>query len=583
VVPAIPSFAVDRGFWYAIPEHLAPVVAIGTIVRVPLSGRKVRGYVVELAGHRDGLKEIKAASSSRQVFDRRLLEGLEWAAHHYVAPLAVLLERSAPPNLPLDPTAPEPHPKTLDVGDDVGSKMIARAASGGRKPAAAVIGPWQHMQWLSGFCPVIGSGRSAMVICATAAETARVSEAATATGFDVVRVAGDSAKVATRAWSDAQTAPRLVIGTPRISTWNVPSLGVAVVIEEGRRAMKDRQTPTVHVREMMMTRSRLEGFSMVFIGPTPSVETLSVGAETGMSGSRAWPLVEVVDRREDPPGSGSLAERSIAALRATVQRSGRSFVFTHRTTSESSVRCSSCRRVRLCTRCGSNLGREESCRRCGHLGGPCAHCGANTFEVMATPPERLAAEINRRLGAAMADVHPTDKLIDVGTERDLADLPPADLAVAVDADGLLLGHDYRAGEEALRILARVAGSLSVGSGRRMIVQTSMPDSELITTLRRGDPRRYLESQLGERARLGLPPAVEMMAIETRGEFLVDELDRQIRELGTHTVLGPADSSGGSRWLVQGKLGRMKTDLRPVVQRWRDSGVTVRVDSDPIDL
>jgi primosomal protein N' (replication factor Y) (superfamily II helicase) len=583
VVPGVPTFAVDRGFWYTIPEHLAPVITIGTIVRVPLSGRKVRGYVVELAGHRDGLKEITAASSAQSIFDLRLLESLEWAARHYVAPLAVLLDRSAPPNLPLDPTAPESHPESPDLGHDVGSQMIARAASGGRKPAAAVIGPWQHMGWLSGLGPVIDAGKSAMVICATAAETARTSEAATAMGFDVVGVAGDSAKLVTRAWSDVQNAPRLLIGTPRISTWHIPSLAVAVVIEEGRRAMKDRQTPTVHVREMMMTRSRLEGFSVVFLGPTPSVETLSFGAEARMTGTRAWPLVEVVDRREDPPGSGSLAERSIAALRAAVRRGGRSFVFTHRTASESSARCSTCRRVRLCTRCGSNLGREDMCRRCGHPGGPCSHCGSRDFEVMATPPERISVEINRRLGATTAGVHPTDLPIDVGTERDLADLAPTDLAVAVDADGLLLGHDYRAGEEALRILARVAGSLGAGPGRRMMVQTSMPFTELVVTLRRGDPRLYLESQLAERARLGLPPAVEMMAIETRGEFVAEDLDRQIRELGAPTVLGPADSSGGSRWLVQGDLRRMKIDLRPVIQRWRDSGVTVRVDSDPIDL
>ena len=66
---------------------------------------------------------------------------------------------------------------------------------------------------------------------------------------------------------------------------------------------------------------------------------------------------------------------------------------------------------------------------------------------MGTEPERLAAEINRRLGEETAGVIPTQLPIGVGTERDLVDLGPQTLVVAADADGLALGHDYRAAEE----------------------------------------------------------------------------------------------------------------------------------------
>jgi hypothetical protein len=31
------------------------------------------------------------------------------------------------------------------------------------------------------------------------------------------------------------------------------------------------------------------------------------------------------------------------------------------------------------------------------------------------------------------------------------------------------------------------------------------------------------------------------------------------------------------------LGEAKVALRPLVQRWRDSGLRVRIDADPIDL
>jgi primosomal protein N' len=65
---------------------------VGSIVRVPLSGRKTRGFIVELAEERGGaLKDVTSLSSQVPVFDQGLLKTLQWAATHYVAPLAVLM------------------------------------------------------------------------------------------------------------------------------------------------------------------------------------------------------------------------------------------------------------------------------------------------------------------------------------------------------------------------------------------------------------------------------------------------------------------------------------------------------------
>src|SRR5436305_13424903 len=38
--------AVERVFDYLVPDALAPLVRVGAIVRVPLHGRRVRGWVV---------------------------------------------------------------------------------------------------------------------------------------------------------------------------------------------------------------------------------------------------------------------------------------------------------------------------------------------------------------------------------------------------------------------------------------------------------------------------------------------------------------------------------------------------------
>ena len=345
--------------------------------------------------------------------------------------------------------------------------------------------------------------------------------------------------------------------------------------------MKDRQTPTIHVRDMMLTRARVEGFSLAFIGPTPSLEVLAAGADVSRVGGRAWQLVEVVDRSDEPPGSGFLSPRVMAALRAVSSDGRRSLVFTHRRLGQASLRCSQCRRVRVCAVCGSRLGRVEACRRCGAMAGPCPSCGSASFEEMGSIPDRVATEINKRVGEQIAGVNPTALPVVVGTERDLATLGGISLAVATDVDGLMLGHDYRAGEEALRILARLGNIVDPGSGRRMMVQTSFPRAELISALVRGDAVAYLEGLLSDRARLGLPPASEMVAVELRGGS-PDEADAALRELGV-TVLGPALSPDRARWLLQGSLAQARLGLRRLAHSWREQGSKVRIDSDPIDL
>lgn len=554
-------------------------------MRAPLSGRRIRGYVVEIGAPPSGaLKDLISVSGNAPVFDSGLLESLRWAANHYVAPLSVLLDRAAPPNLPGSPSKTD-DPRPGDELPDHPLSAIARAsAAGRRRPITAVVQGTGGASWLGALSPLVVAGQSALVVAATAREADELATRARAFyGSRVLVSAGDVAKRVTEAWTGARRPGRILIGTPRVATWSVENLGVAIVLEEGRRAMKDRQTPTLHVRDVLTHRARIEGFSLVFLGPTPSVEILAGGAEVVSTGARPWPQVEVVDRSDEAPGSGFLSEHVLQAIRSTVNKGERVLVFTHRRRSDASMRCTSCRAVRVCATCGSRLGRESSCRRCGAPATGCSRCGGEVFEEMGTVPDLLADVVNSRLGRGLAEPAPTDLPVMVGTERDLAGMGNFGLAVVADADGLMLGHDYRTGEEALRVLARVANTVGPGTGHRAIVQTSIPESPLIGVMRRGRPMAYLEDILAQRARDGLPPATEILALELGGQFDPDEVTADLAELDNASILGPARVGDHQRWLLQGSLGKPKLALRTKVQQWRDAGATVRLDADPIDL
>jgi primosomal protein N' len=197
----------------------------------------------------------------------------------------------------------------------------------------------------------------------------------------------------------------------------------------------------------------------------------------------------------------------------------------------------------------------------------------------------LVEEIGRIVGRDRVGEFPFDGPVSVGTERDLAAVRGFELVVFTDVDGILFGTSFRAAEECLRIGARLAGAVRPGSGHRLLIQTSEPGHPVITALRRADPLPALRAEAELRASLGYPPAGELVVLELRGDVDVDSVREELGAAGDRAaIMGPAPAPDGHRWLVQGNdLSAFRMSLRPLVQRWRDSGCVVRIDADPIDL
>jgi len=588
VVPDVPTFSVDGGFAYAVGP--GQQVAVGSVVRVPLGGRRVRGYVTDVrAGSQAGLKELRGVSGDIPVFDGRLLETVRWAAHHYVSPLAGMLGKTAPPNLPRRSEIPT-WPEVAATASGPLSGLGEAAGEGRRSPATYFLASadWSHhVETMVG--PAVRAGRSALVVVATAIEADQMAAELRRTFGPRVIVATPALpdRLLTASWQVAATVPGVIlVGTHRIALWPVAELGLVAIVQEGRRGMKDRQTPTIHAREIVRTRARIERFGVVYLGRVPTTEVLRAGTEIvrAPGRNRIWPLVEVVDRNEDPPGSGVLTERVRTALRHALARKERAFLFTHRHGYAPAARCSRCRTLRRCKECGARPDPGVACARCGAALGPCAACGGDRFEPLGAGVGRVVEVARRLLGSDLVGNVEEGRPFVVGTERDLVAAGTFDLAIAIDADGLILGTNYRAAEEALRSLTRVAATVPFGRGKRLMVQTSQPDHPVIAALRRGDPIEFLESELATREEMGFPPGGELIIVEVRNGGPDSDSVIQGAVADDGTVYGPASTQRGRRWLIQGdRLSATRTRLRPAVQRLRDSGAAVRIDVDPLDL
>lgn len=587
VVPEVPTFSVDDGFRYAVPPALSGI-EVGAVVRVPLGGRRVRGYVVSISTSLEGsgsLKEIAAVSGDVPIFDRRLLGTMRWLAIHYVAPVAGVLAMAAPPNLPRRTGAAVRLPDVAHAESPLPAATNAAAAGLRVRPQYLVHGG-PHGEVLGGLvADVARAGRSSMIVMPTVPE-------AEAIGAGLRRVFGDrvvlvhsglGARSVTASWVRAATEPGLVVvGTREIALWPVASLALSAVVEEGRRAMKSPQTPTVHVREVLRRRAASERFQLVFVGAVPTLEAVAAGVETIDPPGRVWPLVEMVDRTEDPPGSGFVTGRARHALSLALRQEKRVFVLVNRRGYAPAFRCVRCRAVRRCGVCGAAADRGDTCRRCGAHMGTCRECGAARFEPLGAGVGRIVDELRAIVGEAAAPAGEGAAPILVGTERDLATVGGFDLTVAVDADGALYAPNYRASEDALRLLARLASKVRPGRGNRAVIQTSMPNHEVFGALRGGHPLPFLAAELAHREEEGFPPAAELMAVEIRGD--ATGIDGELRDLVDGEVLGPAPAVDATRWLVQAPgLRESKVRLRRAVQQWRDKGLSVRIDADPQDL
>jgi primosomal protein N' (replication factor Y) len=158
----------------------------------------------------------------------------------------------------------------------------------------------------------------------------------------------------------------------------------------------------------------------------------------------------------------------------------------------------------------------------------------------------------------------------VGTEAVLHRLRGAGTVVFLDFDQELLAPRYRAGEQALALLAR-ASRLVGGRGRgRIVVQTRSPGSEVIDAALHADPGRLATVDAERRSALGLPPATALALVSgpSAGAY-IEGLDPQGVD-----VLGPDDG----RWLVRAPNHRVLCDALAAVPR---PPGRLRVEVDPL--
>ncbi len=539
---------------------------VGSVVRVPLQGRRVRGWVLGLSDHaatERRLLPIAKVSSDGPPADVMALA--EWAAWRWAGPVTRFLRSASPP---------------VAVRGARGRGAEGRGAGSGFALEVVRVPPAGDPFGLALDAAQEGD---ALVLAPSLGEASMVASR--------LRRAGHQVALMPREWARAAAGGCVVVGA-RASAWApVAALAAVVVIDEHDEVYQEERAPTWNARDVVIERARRAGARCVLASPCPSLEALALAGAALRLASRAderagWPALEVVDRREEAPGLGLYSERLVALLReatpdervvCVLNRKGRAVL----------IACVACRELARCERCdgplesgGDRAGNGASvarmkCRRCGGEQPPvCRWCGAGKFKALRIGVARVREELELLAGQAVAEVTaetavgalPTAPVL-VGTSAVLHRAARARVVAFLDFDQELLAPRYRAGEEALALLAR-AGRVVGGRDGRVLVQTRVPGHEVLEAALHADPSRLAVVEEARRAALRLPPETALARVSGPGASAFVE---QLRDVD---LMGPA----GDRWLVRAPDHATLCDALAAVVR---PSARVRVEVDPL--
>lgn len=538
VLPDVTGIA--KQFDYVVPaawdlDGRRALIAVGTRVRIELHGRRVGGWIVGVdVEPPSGVDLRSVAKLSGFGPDADLLSLADWIALRWAgSPVRVLRSIAPPRNVT---RLPSPHvtqrpaePTWVDAAFEGVGGILRVPPAGDRWPIVTAA---------------IARGNPLFI--GPSVQTASVlARRLKRDGVPVAQLPDDWARAASGA---------VVAGARAAALARVRDVGAVVVFDEHDESLQDERMPTWHARDVALERARRWQVPCVLVSPTPSLEALARLPLVTMARAdefAGWPAVDVIDRRDEPPGRlGLFSERLVHEVRSdrriacVLNRKGRARL----------LACASCGELATCESCESAVRQHDTELACGRCTTTrpviCRSCGATRLKNLLMGVTRAAEELAALVGEPVAEVTatgrtgPPDARVVVGTEAVLHNGRRYDTVVFLDFDQELLAMRQRAAEQALGLLARAARAVGARSGGgKVVIQTRSPDHEVLRAARAGDPSIVADVEASRREAMAWPPFSAQATVS--GAAADEFIDRLGSPLGVE-VLGPDDG----RWLLR---------------------------------
>ncbi len=589
VVPDVTG--VDRQFDYSVPDELRSSVVVGSIVRVPLQGRRVRGWVVatsEVPATTVPLRDVVEVVSLGPSPEVVAAAGV--AAWRYAGRIRPLLVAASPPRIVRALPCPG-----AGVATSAAAPLRARAVVPSPALAAAALAAVGSHRAVVRLPPLASRLELVLAVLGTSARARPTGDALVLVperrdaeiltrrlvrlGYDVALHPDD--------WVGAAAGGRVVVGTRTAALATTRSLAVVLVLDAHAQAYVEQRSPTWDATVVAAGRAERAGVPCVFASPCPTVDHLAWGALVAVPRAferAGWPPVQVLDRRGEDPRSGLYSPLLAPLLTAAVESRPDipAVCVLNRTGRARLLACGSCGALATCERCAAALLQRRSpapgetaeldCPRCTATGlALCRVCGSTRLKLLRAGAGRVAEELGALTGRKVAEVsgrphaasHPAGGAstrgdqahgdqaaasVLVGTQAVLHRVRAASVVVFLDLDQELLAPRYRAAEQALALVAlasRLVGNAGRAAGSaaaaRVVLQTRLPDHEVVRAAVHADPGIVSAAESPRRDALGLPPARALARLSGPGASAFAEALDGIAEIA---------ADGRGRFLVR---------------------------------
>ena len=431
---------------------------------------------------------------------------------------------------------------------------------------------------------------------------------------------------------------RLVVGTRSAAFAPVKDLRLMVLMHDGDDSLVDPRAPYVHAREVLTTRSAMEGASLLIGGHARTAETQLL-VESGWLHELVAPR-EILRQRapliraagdsdfeleKDPRAREARLPTAAFEVARRALEDGAPVLFqVPRTGYIQSLACGNCGTPARCRWCNGPLGlpaagsaAAPSCRWCGRIDSAhvCNVCGSRRLRAVVLGTERTAEELGRAFprtkvrtswGEKILDSVPREPLIVVATPGAEPEVESGGYgaAVLVDTWALLRRPDLRAVEDTFSRWLDAATLVDAHSapGAGEVVVVAEPSLPVVQHLIRWDVPGFAAQELAQRREARFPPAVHVAVVDGPHVALEDFFAHTT--LPEHAeVLGPVDLPPGAdlpgtwddteagpaqRMLVRSPLagraalgGALRAGLASRATRKQD--LPLRVQVDPVNI
>jgi len=569
VVPDVTG--VDKIFDYLVPEALVETVRVGVRVRVPLHGRNVAGWVVEIGEPSAGL-EIKKIKSVIKVLGlgatAEIVDLAVWATKRWAGRMRSFISTASPETLINSVPSARYMPRAVNYASDTFDKI--RDFGGG----LITVAPLSN---LAPFISAVACDGPTIVVMPTQHRVKLLAAALRANNFSVAQWPQD--------WALAYGGVDVVIGT-RSAVWApVEKFSNIVVVDEHDDLLQEERSPTWHARDVAIERSSRAGARCILLSPIASLSARKWAGDRRVVDSQGqWPEVLIVDRNLDEQWSRSLiSSELIAELR---DKSRRVVCVLNSKGRARLTACGSCRNILRCEKCDAALNQTDKtrldCPRCGESRPViCQVCGSSSCAVLKPGVARLREELEAAANRSVFEVTASTETVNercnvfVGTEAVLHRVQNADTVVFLDIDSELLAPRYRANEIVATLVVHAARLIGRSTqSPRILLQTHTPDNAFLVGLKIGDLSQYFVSDEARRSLLKFPPFGSIAQVSGKGtKAFLDSLNESLEYSAVVQTMNKDTETG----LIRAENWQQLSDVLMSAKRPAKSRLTFHVD------